>query len=450
VPQPLHLRPEFALPVVSLSALALVLLLVSLHRRAAFHRALRTNLALERLLNETMKMETEGDWERLVAAFGRELRTQVRAHGVSINLVQPDGTVTAYMDRPQGPGITRFPLADAPLLLEVMESGRSQYRATRTEIASGTDERRLLTTRVQSVADAPFSGGTIAMNSRKRRAFSPEDLRVLERFALVLSEAHQRLQDLQERARNAEQFQQNQRLQMINRLATGVAHEVNNPLTHIIGYSELLLKRPLGDRERHYATTIRDAGQRAGAITERLVAYNRRQQSSSQKFSLSDLAAETADLVRYGLEMVRLHLETDIEPRAYVRAHPGEIQQALITLLHNARDAVAEGSGAGLIRLQLRCADGLARLDVVDDGPGVAPDAVERLFEPFNTTKPVGAGTGLGLSECRALLNRNGGQLQYVPSDRGARFSIQLPLHRSSVAEPPQENQTHDIANTGA
>ncbi|MFH1569295.1 MAG: ATP-binding protein [Gemmatimonadota bacterium] len=437
IPRPVYQRPAVAGSAAVLLLLIVALAVISVSRARRYRRALRTNLALERLLNDTLRMQGEEDWERLVAAMGRELRALVPIFGVSINLLRTDGTVRAYAEGGSAPGIHEFSLSEAPSLKQVHRLGHALYRRSPEEFTAG-DQRFLKAHAVRSVVDAPFSGGTIAMNSLRPRAFSREDIRILERFALVLSEAHRRLQDLAEMARQGEQVEQARRLRMVSRLATGVAHEINNPLTHVIGYAELLLKCDLPERERGYAAVIRDAGQRAASITERLIAYNRRQQASPQEFDLSRLAAETLALVRYEMEMAHVRLAEQIEPHAIVRAHPGEIQQALTALLHNALDAVAGRDGADWVRLELRHVDGRAVIDVIDGGPGIPPDVAEHLFEPFFTTKPVGDGAGLGLSMCRAIAQRHGGQLTLVQGPGNTRFSLELPLHHPSQAASPR------------
>ncbi len=248
--------------------------------------------------------------------------------------------------------------------------------------------------------------------------------------------------DITERRKLEAQLLQAQKMEAVGRLAGGVAHDFNNILTAIMGYASLLQARLGSDEQaRQYASHIRSSSERAAHLTRSLLAFSRKQIINPRPLRLSGVIGRVQSLLS------RL-IGEDIELRIFlsdqevsVMADPGQIEQVLMNLSTNARDAMAEG-GMLLIETELVQIDeqyvrahdfGKAGtymvLSVTDTGEGLAPDIKERIFEPFFTTKEVGRGTGLGLSIVYGIVKQHNGQINvYSEPGRGTTFRIYLPV----------------------
>jgi signal transduction histidine kinase/ActR/RegA family two-component response regulator len=244
--------------------------------------------------------------------------------------------------------------------------------------------------------------------------------------------------DITDRQQLEDQLRQAQRMEALGRLAGGVAHDFNNLLTVINGFADLLLSR-LGDEEptRGDLELIHRAGQRASLLTQQLLAFSRKQVMRPEPLSLNDTIGEVEPMLSRLLgDDVSVHVELD--PAAgTVLADPGQIQQVLMNLAVNARDAMPSG---GTLTLRTRnvdlhadaaiCHRGLApgrcvSVSVTDTGLGMTPAVRARLFEPFFTTKEAGKGTGLGLSTVYGIVHQSGGHV-WVESEPGAGSTFTL------------------------
>ena len=259
------------------------------------------------------------------------------------------------------------------------------------------------------------------------------------------------VQDLSDLKRTEERLQRAQRTEAVGRLAGGVAHEVNNMMTIILGFSDLL------SREQHVATEhsrevdeIRKAAMRAARITTQLLAFSRQQELQPGDLRLNRVVEEIVPVLRLMLPVnIRVDMALTDQDRS-VRADKSQLEQVLINLAFNARDAM---SGGGTIRItsefrRLDEADGRRLIgipipagrygvvSVVDTGHGMDTDTVAKVFEPFFTTKPIGSGTGLGLSTVYGIVKQSGGYV-WVESapGQGTSFSVCLPEVRSAPEE---------------
>jgi two-component system sensor kinase FixL len=223
------------------------------------------------------------------------------------------------------------------------------------------------------------------------------------------------------------------RMATIGEMAAGVAHELNQPLTAIANYAhacERLLSRPQSDvgdmREAMRQITVQTT--RAADILRRLRALARSQRAEHVPASLSALVAELHELVQTDAVLHGVELTLDLAPDLpEVRVDPGQIQQALMNLVRNSLDALAgRPAGAHITIRTALTADGEVQLSVTDNGPGVSPEAMKRIFDPFFSTKE--NGTGLGLAITHTIARTHGGSVGYranVPS--GACFYMLLP-----------------------
>jgi PAS domain S-box-containing protein len=243
--------------------------------------------------------------------------------------------------------------------------------------------------------------------------------------------------------RSEEQLRQAQKMEAVGQLAGGIAHDFNNLLTAILSYCELLLEEiRQGDPIRGDIEQIRQAGQRAAGLTRQLLAFSRRQVLQPKVLTLNTVVESTEGMLRrlIGADIV---LEIRSEPALWhVLADPGQIEQVLVNLVVNARDAMPRG-GRILVatsNLELR-ADSLMRANGVrpgtyvallvrDTGVGIDPAHHARIFEPFFTTKEPGKGTGLGLSTVYGIVQQSGGHVtvESAPGE-GATFTVLLPRH---------------------
>jgi two-component system NtrC family sensor kinase len=240
------------------------------------------------------------------------------------------------------------------------------------------------------------------------------------------------------------QLIQNDKMASIGQLVSGVAHELNNPLTSIAGLTELLLERdPQLGMPREHLRVIHDQAERAGRIVRNLLTFARKGVPEKSPVDLNDVAARTALLIMYELQLHGIELESVTGPNpVLVLGDRHELQQVLLNLVTNAVQAVStlDRAQGRSIRLEITRHDGDAVLRVRDNGPGVPPHLVPHLFTPFFTTKSPGQGTGLGLSLSYGLVKAHGGELVYeAPPEGGAEFRVTLPAHDAPGPLPEPE-----------
>lgn len=227
------------------------------------------------------------------------------------------------------------------------------------------------------------------------------------------------------------QLLQNEKLAAVGQLVSGVAHELNNPLTSIAGLAELLVEQGKAAPEsREHLQVIRDQAERAGRIVRNLLTFSRKGSPERMRVDLNDVAARTTQLVAYELRIRGIALvESLTTVPVEVEGDLFELQSVVINLLTNAIQAVGahRTPGTGKIEITTAVTESEARLTITDNGPGVKPDHLPLLFTPFFTTKEPGEGTGLGLSISYGIVDAHRGKLEYSDApDGGARFTVRL------------------------
>ncbi|MEN8149171.1 MAG: ATP-binding protein [Planctomycetota bacterium] len=240
----------------------------------------------------------------------------------------------------------------------------------------------------------------------------------------LLAKSYNQMRQMQE------QLVQAEKMSAIGQLISEVSHELNNPLTAVVGYSQLLTKVNRDPETGEFLETIRTEADRCKQIIRNLLDFSRKNQGHCGPVDLNELIVKTIALRRYQLNIDGITVETDLAPKLpSCTAEPSRLQQVILNLLNNARHAIVDGGGAGVIRFTSRYEAEHERVtvEVADTGPGVAEGIRERIFEPFFTTKESGQGTGLGLSICRGILVELGGSIGAEEGD-GGRFVLTLPV----------------------
>ncbi|MGB4828898.1 MAG: ATP-binding protein [Paracoccaceae bacterium] len=245
------------------------------------------------------------------------------------------------------------------------------------------------------------------------------------------------------------QFTQSQKMQAIGQLAGGIAHDFNNLLTAISGHCDLLLlHHDRDDGDFADLEQIRQNANRAASLVNQLLAFSRKQTLKPETVDLQEVLSDLTHLLnRLVGEKVTLKLAHDplLGP---IRADKRQLEQVLMNLVVNARDAMPDGGAIRIETESLTLADPVTRdkvtipageyslIRVIDTGTGIAPDKLPKIFEPFFTTKRVGEGTGLGLSTVYGIVKQSGGYI-FVDSDpgRGTVFEVYFPVHEISRAE---------------
>ena len=252
--------------------------------------------------------------------------------------------------------------------------------------------------------------------------------------------------DISERRRLEEHLRQSQKMEAIGRLAGGVAHDFNNIMTVISGFSELLLLPGQDDDERaDSARNIIDAGKRAAALTQQIMAFSRKQVLMPSVLSLNTIVRDMGMLVK---RLIGSNIEfvTDLaQDLGHVKADPTQLGQVLLNLAANARDAMPGGGRLVIATRNEVVTDTLVRvhpdmvpgsyalLTVTDTGAGMSDEVAAHAFEPFFTTKDEGQGTGLGLASVYGIVKQSGGDIHVVTAPgAGSTFRIYLPLVRET------------------
>lgn len=281
---------------------------------------------------------------------------------------------------------------------------------------------------------------------------------VLVTLSTIVSDRHRPIgmlgigTDVTEKQEVERRMIQSERLAAIGQLIAGVAHELNNPLTGIMGYSQLLLSRPDASSVRGPLDRINREAIRMQKIVSNLLAFSRSHDPEWKLVGLNGLLETTIELVAYEFKVNNIRVETDFDPDLPMTLGDfHRIEQVFVNLITNALQAMADSHVGGALFLKTRQAaengENWLRVNVKDDGPGIHPDHVARVFDPFFTTKPPGRGTGLGLALAQQIIQEHGGRIR-VSSEpmKGTTFTVDLPLR---TAVPPEGESADEPASEG-
>jgi signal transduction histidine kinase len=413
------------------------------NERRQAESTIAVSLAVQRVRNESLRIERSEDWHSVVDTCHREIKTLIDCDGFSINFVDlaedtfynyivgVDGAVS------KGDSIVGIPLA----LRETIEQNAAVYRRNSDEIARKGGR---LSPERHSIVDVPFNGGTVAISSKREDAFSARDIAALLEFGQVISEAVRRLRDVQLLDSRERQLRQAQTMEAIGQLTAGIAHNFNNMLQGIMGNIFLATQEAASVPQREMLESADLAARRAAAMVRQLLTFAH--PGSQRRVESIEPSARLADVLEMGQRTFDRRIELTLEVEAdlpEIEMDVGQFEQIALNVLINARDAVAD--------LQERTphihvamdkyidADtdrAYLRIRTEDNGIGMDEKTSERIFEPFFTTKPVDKGTGLGLSTVYSIVQKQGGRIDCESQlGVGTIFSVFLPLLGDSARQ---------------
>jgi len=242
------------------------------------------------------------------------------------------------------------------------------------------------------------------------------------------------------------QLVQAEKMSAVGLLVSGVAHELNNPLAGVVGYSQLLLKEDTGEKIRRGLEKINKEAERCKKIVQNLQTFARKRKPQKESIGINGILESTLELRSYQLRVDNIVVETDLDPvLPKTMADFHQLQQVFINILVNAHQAMMEKGGGGKLRIRTRQENGWIRAEIQDSGPGVSEENLPRIFDPFFTTKDVGQGTGLGLSICYGIIEEHRGRIwARNRPEGGAVFTVEIPIIES--ARPAEEKKAPSAA----
>jgi signal transduction histidine kinase len=226
------------------------------------------------------------------------------------------------------------------------------------------------------------------------------------------------------------QLVQSEKLSGIGEFVAGVAHELNNPLTSVMGFSELLKNVDKNPQHRRYIDMIHKSALRCQKIVQALLSFARRHVPERKLSNLNELVEAAMEILHYQMRTSNIECTAFLDanlPKALVDPH--QVQQVFLNIINNARQALEGQRAKGSVRITTEVRDGKIRVIFEDNGPGIAEANLSKVFDPFFTTKEVGKGTGLGLSLCYGIIKEHGGTISVTSKiGQGATFVVELPL----------------------
>ena len=235
-----------------------------------------------------------------------------------------------------------------------------------------------------------------------------------------------------------ERLLQSEKMASVGQLVSGVAHELNNPLTGVMGFAQLLLARDLDELVRSQIQTIYVEAERAAKIVQNLLSFARRRKPTKELADINALVQRVLELRSYDFTVRNIALDMTLDTRMpKVRVDPDQIQQVFFNLIKNAEQAVIDSHNGGQLTVTTAATPTGIRVTVADDGSGISPEDQRRIFDPFFTTKEAGQGTGLGLTICYSIIDEHGGRIWMENmAEGGAAFHVDLPIGEEEEQEP--------------
>lgn len=245
----------------------------------------------------------------------------------------------------------------------------------------------------------------------------------------------------EERGKMQRQLIAQDRLASIGQMVAGVAHEINNPLTSVIGFSDLLLERDLPSDVKDDLKIVNDEAHRTSKIVKGLLTFARKQPEKKEPVDINAQVKIIIELSNHRHKTNNIQVNTHFaEDLPQITANASQLQQVFLNIVMNAEQAMLEAHSKGVITVTTEQSGDIVKVYLADNGPGISPENMRKLFTPFFTTKPVGKGTGLGLSICHGIITEHGGRI-YAESEpgKGAAFIVELPVKQATT--------THEVGD---
>ncbi|MGQ9682343.1 MAG: GAF domain-containing protein [Anaerolineae bacterium] len=430
---------------------------VAISNACLFAQSQQSAAQLRTLLDTTREINATLDLRQLLEVIARQARVLIDVDTCIIFLLNPSAkTLTPVVA--QGPHTEEV----LGLTLRLGEGISGHVAASGIgEIVnhSEADPRALIVpgtvAEPEALLSAPLihKGQTIGVMTLSRygdRGFQPADLELLTSFAgqaaiavenaRLYTESCQHARELEraharlERAQN--QLLQAEKLSAIGHLAAGMAHELNNPLTAIIGFAQLLEDSNLESAAQDDVRRILGAAARAQKIVANLLAYARQQRIAPQATDLGALVERIIKLHATELQAGGVSICLEVTPNLPEAClDPVQMEQLVLHLLRNAHRAASEAAGGTIVVRLSQPAPALVRLEVADNGVPLAPELIERIFEPFPSGIEVDGARGLELAACFGIARAHGGRILAEPGpDGGTQFAVELPLDAAGAA----------------
>jgi two-component system NtrC family sensor kinase len=271
---------------------------------------------------------------------------------------------------------------------------------------------------------------------------------VFNRMTQNLKTSREELEQTVDRLKSTQaQLVQSEKLSGIGEFVAGVAHELNNPLTTVMGFSELLKQADAKPEHERFLDMIHKSALRCQKIVQNLLSFARRHPPERKLSSLNELVNGAVEFLQYQLRTSNIEVTTQLAPRLpRALVDPHQVQQVFLNIINNARQAIEAHQPTGAIRISTELCGTMARVRFKDNGPGIPEANMSKVFDPFFTTKEAGKGTGLGLSLCYGIIKEHGGSIAvHSPPGQGATFVIELPLaHEANMADIASEAPRDD------
>jgi len=304
--------------------------------------------------------------------------------------------------------------------------------------------------------DAPI--GALGISCRDAREFSSNDENLLVAIGRQLATTIEKVRLYEETCRayedlrkTQEQLLQSEKMSAVGQLIAGVAHELNNPLTAILGYAQLLESEGLEERPQDYVRKLFKQAQRTHRVVQNLLSFARQRKSEKEDVDVRRVIEETLTLREYDLKVSSIKIEREVDADLpHADADPHQLEQVFLNIINNALDAMVENGSSGVLKVRVYGKDNFVCAEFHDSGPGIQDP--KKIFDPFYTTKSVGKGTGLGLSICYGIVKEHGGDI--VARNRpegGAVLEVRLPVcnHAAAAAEKPTDLPKRDLVIEG-
>ncbi len=277
--------------------------------------------------------------------------------------------------------------------------------------------------------------GILLISSPDKDRFSETDRDLAIAIARQLGNSVEKVLLYEETARaydnlrNAqEQLLQSEKMSAVGQLISGVAHELNNPLTAILGYTQLLETEPIGERAQDFVRKLYRQAQRTHRVVQNLLSFSRQRKPIQSQVDLRRVLEDTLTLREFDLKLNAVTVERGYDPAMpFVTGDAHQLEQVFLNIINNAVDAIMDTAQSGTLKVRIFAEDNRACVEFHDSGPGLKD--LNKIFDPFYTTKKIGKGTGLGLSICYGIVKEHGGDIVAFNHEAGgAVFQLKLPI----------------------